>query len=325
MKLQRPSRAETPSGADRHDLDALLGKAFEAEPIWTRISASLRDILFAPKLPPLELTSTPIPVPDRMAGSTNRWAVGTATIVNGTLMLAIVLLGIRPRVYSDPAHDPQSNIDLSKLNDIAAAVARARGGSGGGNNALTDPTTGRPPRFERIPIVPPQVPVLQNPQLPIDSAIAVPIEIPVNQSMPVVGVQSRIRVSLDSGGPGRKAGIGTGQDGGDGPGDGPGSGPGPGNGIYVPGGDVSAPIPVVAPDAEFSDEARRIKYQGICLISVIVDAQGNPQNPRVIRHLGMGLDEKALEAVRRYKFKPARKNGRPVPVMITVEVNFRLY
>ena len=72
------------------------------------------------------------------------------------------------------------------------------------------------------------------------------------------------------------------------------------------------------PEAEFSDEARRAKYQGVCLISLIVDAQGNPQNPRVIRALGMGLDEKALEAVRKYKFKPAMKDGRtPVPVMIT--------
>ena len=64
------------------------------------------------------------------------------------------------------------------------------------------------------------------------------------------------------------------------------------------------------PEAEFSDEARRAKYQGVCLISLIVDAQGNPQDPRVIRPLGMGLDEKALEAVRKYKFKPAMKDGR---------------
>ncbi|HEY2860173.1 MAG TPA: energy transducer TonB [Terracidiphilus sp.] len=61
------------------------------------------------------------------------------------------------------------------------------------------------------------------------------------------------------------------------------------------------------------------------MISLIVDAQGNPQNPRVVRHLGMGLDEKALQAVQGYRFKPARKNGKAVPVMVTVAVNFRLY
>jgi TonB family protein len=98
------------------------------------------------------------------------------------------------------------------------------------------------------------------------------------------------------------------------------------NGLYRIGGGVSAPVPLISPEAEFTVEARRAKYQGVCLVSLIVDAEGTPQNPRVIRGLGMGLDEKALEAVRKYKFKPALKDGRtPVPVMITIEVNFRLY
>jgi TonB family protein len=79
-------------------------------------------------------------------------------------------------------------------------------------------------------------------------------------------------------------------------------------------------------EAEFSDEARRAKYQGVCLISLIVDAQGNPQDVRVARALGMGLDEKAIEAIRQYKFKPAMKDGKTaVPVPITIEVDFRLY
>jgi TonB family protein len=81
----------------------------------------------------------------------------------------------------------------------------------------------------------------------------------------------------------------------------------------------------VSPEAEFSDEARRNKYQGICLIAMIVDARGYPQNPRVIRSLGMGLDEKALEAVQRYRFRPAMKDGKPVAAMISVQVDFRLF
>jgi len=93
-----------------------------------------------------------------------------------------------------------------------------------------------------------------------------------------------------------------------------------------PGGGVSNPVLVYAPDPEFSDEARRAKYQGVCVVGLIVDSQGNPQRVRIVRPLGMGLDEKALEAVRKYKFKPAMKDGKtPVPVGITVEVNFRLY
>ncbi len=61
-------------------------------------------------------------------------------------------------------------------------------------------------------------------------------------------------------------------------------------------------------------------------MQILVDAQGNPQNPRVIRTLGMGLDEKAIEAVMKYKFKPARENGKPVAVWpVDIEVNFHLY
>jgi TonB family protein len=108
--------------------------------------------------------------------------------------------------------------------------------------------------------------------------------------------------------------------------DDPGRGGETAEGLYHVGGGVAAPVPLNTVEAEYSDEARRAKYQGVCLIALIVDAQGNPQNPRVVRSLGMGLDERALDAVRKYRFKPAMKDGRiPVPVSITVEVNFRLY
>jgi beta-glucosidase len=91
------------------------------------------------------------------------------------------------------------------------------------------------------------------------------------------------------------------------------------------GGGVSAPVALNMVEAQFSDEARNAHYEGVCIVQVIVDAKGNPQNPRIVRALGLGLDAKAIEAVKRYKFKPAMKNGTPVPVMISVQVNFRLY
>jgi TonB family protein len=87
---------------------------------------------------------------------------------------------------------------------------------------------------------------------------------------------------------------------------------------------ISAPVALTAPVAEYSDEAREARYQGECMISVVVDAHGMPQNPRVVRPLGKGLDERALEAVMKYRFRPAVKNGMPVAVMVTIAVNFRL-
>ena len=96
--------------------------------------------------------------------------------------------------------------------------------------------------------------------------------------------------------------------------------------IYKVGGHISAPQVKHRVTAQYTDEARRAKFQGVCLLSLVVDAQGNPQNVRVARALGMGLDLKAIEAIKQYKFKPATKDGKtPVPVMVTIEIDFRLY
>ncbi|MGB8030318.1 MAG: energy transducer TonB [Terracidiphilus sp.] len=95
--------------------------------------------------------------------------------------------------------------------------------------------------------------------------------------------------------------------------------------IYKIGGHISAPEIKHRVTAQYTDEALRANYQGVCLIGLIVDAQGKPQNIHVVRALGMGLDEKAIEAIRQYKFKPALLDHKtPVPVMITIEIDFRL-
>jgi len=82
---------------------------------------------------------------------------------------------------------------------------------------------------------------------------------------------------------------------------------------------------VYQPDIEFSEEARKAKYQGICVLALVVDAQGRPTNIRVTSSLGMGLDEKAIEAAKKYRFEPGTKNGHPVAVEIALEVDFHLY
>jgi TonB family protein len=132
-----------------------------------------------------------------------------------------------------------------------------------------------------------------------------------------------------SNGTGSGGGIGSGSGGGVGSGEGPGVGPGRGGGIgggvFKVGGGVSAPRALSTPDPEYSEEARKAKYQGTVVLWLIVDQSGRPQQVRVARSLGMGLDQKAIEAVKQWKFEPAMKDGRPVAVQINVEVNFRLY
>jgi TonB family protein len=263
---------------------------------------------------------------------TNPWAIGTATLANGAVLAILLCVGFTTTINHLPKTPSGESIQLKDFTLFAPPSAQsAAGGGGGGSNSLTDPSVGRTPRQDMMPIVPPQPQALLNPRLPVDPAIAVPIEIklPDNQSLPDIGVFKSPTVLL-SGGPGTRAGIGTGSRGGDGPGNGPGydrgSNGSTGGSVYRPGvGGVTNPIPVVTPEAEFSDEARRNKHQGVCMIAIIVDARGYPQNPRVIQSLGMGLDEKALEAVLKYRFKPAMKDGRPVASMISVAVDFRLF
>jgi TonB family protein len=207
----------------------------------------------------------------------------------------------------------------------------AGGGGGGGDHSIVDPSKGKLPKFEKNPVTPPQVQTFDKPKLAMESAINVQnnIILPDNPMMQNIGVHSSVNVRL-SNGQGGGGGIGTGYGGGMGSGNGNGYGPGSGGnaggGPYRIGGGVSAPVPLNNVEAEFSDEARRAKYQGVVLVGLIVDAQGNPQSVHIVRALGMGLDEKAIEAVKKYKFKPAMKEGKPVAVSgVTVEVNFRLY
>ena len=80
-----------------------------------------------------------------------------------------------------------------------------------------------------------------------------------------------------------------------------------------------------APEPQFSEEARKVRLSGNVLVYLQVDPHGRPMKVRVLRGIGMGLDEKAVEAVSLYKFKPAMENGHPVTVEMQVEVNFEIF
>ncbi len=109
-----------------------------------------------------------------------------------------------------------------------------------------------------------------------------------------------------------------------GTGDGSGSGGGIGGGAFRVGGGVSAPVLLWKVEPEYTEEARAAKYQGTVLLYIEVGPDGHAHNMRVIRSLGLGLDQKAIQAVSQWKFKPGAKEGQPVTVQATIEVNFRL-
>lgn len=95
--------------------------------------------------------------------------------------------------------------------------------------------------------------------------------------------------------------------------------------VYRVGGDVLAPRAIFSPDPEYSEEARQGELQGTCLLLMVVGTDGKTHDMRIVRSLGMGLDERSVEAIRTWRFDPATKNGQPVAVAINVETRFRLH
>jgi protein TonB len=90
-------------------------------------------------------------------------------------------------------------------------------------------------------------------------------------------------------------------------------------------GRATAPVVLHAPEPEYSEAARGLAYSGKVLVYLQVNEAGIPMKVRIIKPAGLGLDERAVEAVKDYKFNPAMENGQPVAVEMNIEVNFRVY
>ncbi len=218
-------------------------------------------------------------------------------------------------------------IDISPY-ILPPSTSEAGGGGGGGDRDKLQAPKGALPKQALDQITPPAV-VIRNPEpkLAVEPTVVVPPQIKLPQG--TLGDPMQAVLSPPSNGIGSGAGIGSNTGGGIGSGRGPGVGPGWGGGVgggpYRIGGGVSAPKALYAPDPEFSEEARKAKYQGTVVLWVVIGPDGRVHDIRVVRSLGMGLDEKAIEKVTTWKFDPARKDGQPVAVQLNIEVNFHLY
>jgi TonB family protein len=318
------------------ELNLLMSNSTLEQPLWKSLFQSLDDYFFPKKQAPLVLTSKPIPVKDiwgfydykknGVLGSTVVHIIAVAVIIGGTILGRQVVQQIKK---------PQSTVTLIAPDDIPPlppSKTQAGGGGGGGDRDILQASKGRLPKFSMQQIVPPMVVVRnENPKLTAEPTVVVPPQIKLAMNnMPNLGdPMAKIPNGPPSNGTGSGGGIGSGSGGGVGSGSGPGVGPGTGGGIgggvFHVGGGVSAPRATYSPDPEYSEEARKAKYQGTCVLWLIVGPDGKPRDIRVTHTLGLGLDEKAIEAVKTWKFDPAMKDGKPVAVEISVQVDFRLY
>jgi TonB family protein len=317
------------------ELHLLVAQEMFEEPLWKSLFRQLDEFFFPKKLPPLKLESKPEPVKDiwgfynykkdGVLGSTGVHVLIAAIIVGATLWAHRV-------VTAAPA--PKATVMLVDPNDIPAMKAGrtiSGGGGGGGDRDVLKASAGRLPTRSMQPITPPTV-ILRNehPKLAVEQQILIPPEVKLlSNNMPNIG-DPMSHLTMPSNGTGSLSGIGSGSNGGVGSGEGagfgPGKGGGTGGGLFHRGEGASDPAIISQVDPEFSEEARKAKFQGLCVLSIIVEPDGTPSNIRVSSSLGMGLDEKAIEAVKKWKFRPSMKDGRPVRYgPVEVDVDFHLY
>lgn len=221
---------------------------------------------------------------------------------------------------------PNIGHQLQKLEELPLIFSGRNGGGGGGRDPLPA-THGTLPRASLDPqIVPPTVMLPSAmPKLAVDPTVVIAPDVKYPQGGQVGDPFSKFSVAM-SNGPGGPGGIGNdGCCGGAGDGTGPGAGDGP-NGIY-PAGKMGASVPqaIYSPEPSFSEEARKAKMQGMVTLILVVGKDGKPYNIRVGQSLGMGLDEQAIAAVQKWRFRPATRNGEPVATRIAVQVDFHLY
>ena len=277
--------------------------------LWDSLSQNFKETFFPKKLPPLVLTSKPIPVKDIWGFYNYKKSGATLSMIAHIIVISAILIGTY-YLGKKVIEKPKETVTLLEPSDIPVmkpAKAPSGGGGGGGDRDKFQAPKGNIPKPAMEQITPPAIVVRNDhPKLAVEPTVVMPPQVKLAMNAPNLGNPTAAMPS----GP---------------PSNGTGAGGGIGGGVFRVGGGVSAPKVTYQPDPEYSEEARKAKYQGVCVLSLIVGPDGKPRDVKVARSLGLGLDEKAIEAVNQWKFEPAQKDGKPVAVAINVEVTFRLY
>lgn len=255
-------------------------------------------------------------------------AQGVSLIAHTVLFaVAVVLLTKGPAIVKHPrtvggTDSGPVKLTMPILRSVTSEHPSDPGGRSGDKSLLL-PTRGNLPPRAPVVLVRPMLPQEEHPQLPEPPTILDQNATSVLTPTERMGLPW-MQQDTNAGGPGSRHGIGT-QDGdtmgtgGRGPG-----GDGVGVGPYVPG--LVQPVCVYCPSPTYTDDARHGKVQGTVTLQVLVDTDGRARQIRVIKGVGFGLDERAVETVRTWKFAPARDGAnRALAAWVTIEAVFRLF
>jgi TonB family protein len=275
------------------------------------------------------------------------YGLAVSLMVFSTIFLAILIaFTVAHAKDNQIAENQEEFIPLTSVQDFEQqkvdapkAKQKAGGGGGGGRETPTPPSKGQLPKFDLTPplIAPRPEPQLHPPQIPIPETVQVDPRLqPKRDDLAPTGLPTGVE-GPPSPGPGKGGGMGTGDQGGMGSGNGRGVGPGTGynTGGGPPGlggGDRNTPQSVVDskpvalnnPRPNYTEAARQNKIQGNIRAKVLVGPDGDVKKVSILSHLPDGLDEQAIEAAYKLRFRPAMKNGQGVAYWVTVEIGFTL-
>ena len=318
------SSGPTPKGTVNSKLAVAWGSNFGG--FGTRI----KEFFSPPKQAPLPPGIHPVKVKDIWSkdenfGTSQMLAVGLHIAAIGLLVIPL-FTNVLPA--STEAKNKQVNVtplDISPyMAKLPAGNDKAGGGGGGNNHTLTPTSKGKLPKFSYTQFTPPQAKIENlDPKLAMDPSLLGPPDLKVmNNNMPNFGDPLAKNVT-DSLGNGNGTGIGSGSGGGLGPGEGGGTG----GGVFRAGvNGVGTPSCFYQPAPEYSEEARKTKYQGAVVVEGVINLDGRVTDIKVVKGVGMGLDENAVAAVKTWRCKPASgPSGKPVRTLVPIEVTFRLY
>ena len=329
-------------------------------PRWTIPSdptprVGLRAENFAPRFEPPRFASSFAenlvewfrPVPHRLRGvpssrleaswQAKRSAFWRSQALSLSLYSVAVVLVLFPFSRS-PRKKPEKAIKVTELlspeispyaRRLPAGKDVASGGGGGGKHSKSPVTEGKVPPFVGLQMAPPSLPHNETPRLVAAASLlgSPDLQFP-SPNLDRYG-DPLLRLISDSEGQGSGGGMADGNGTGDGNGKGPGLGPGRDGGwggdVHRPGNGVGYPVCDYCPDAKYSEEARKAKFQGLVILQVVVTAEGRAANIRVVSGPGLGLEEQAIAAVQTWRFRPALgPNRKAVATQIAIEVQFRL-
>jgi TonB family protein len=327
-KHPRP-QVEITAERDASALDKLVEMPSPVLSLVSDLREAVHDFLYPRKI---ETTVQPVEVEEIWS----KPKTGIPKLISVGVHVLVVTLALVPWATSVPKMPPVNETAVlvytpqNLILPVTPKEEKSGGGGGGGRKTLTPPSLGRLPRAADKQLVPPdpEPPKNPDPTLIVEPTVVAPQLAQLPQiNLLNLGDPNGIP-GPPSAGPGVGGGIGTGQGRGVGEGKGPGVGPGEGGGAgggpFRVGGGVTPPTVLSRVEPQYSEEARKARYQGTVVLEAIVKRDGTVDILRVVRSLGFGLDENAIQALRQWRFKPGMKNGVPVDVALNIEVNFNL-